>query len=104
LQEDREYEYLSEADFESDSESHSESELEPEPKADYDRCFQAAPQDIYDKERMFSGVNVTIHQRFGHVLSKNEKAQALRTETNDERIAGGGSRCVKAVAISLAGK
>jgi hypothetical protein len=48
-------------------------------------------------------VKVIMHQRFGKVLSKNEKARALRSETIDESVAGGGSRSVKAVAISLAG-
>jgi hypothetical protein len=44
-----------------------------------------------------------MHQRFGNVLSKNKKAQALCTKTNEESIAGGGSRCVNAIAMLLAG-
>lgn len=92
-------------DHESDSDSvletDSDSESELECDEDIDRSFCDAPA-TYDPAGMFTNVNVTMHQSFGSILSKDQKAKALRSSTCKESVADGGSRTIKARAISVA--
>jgi hypothetical protein len=51
---------------------------------------------------MFTNVNVSMHQRSGRILSKDQKAKELRSNNCNESVSDGRSKTVKARAVSVA--
>ena len=79
----------------------SDSESEPESEGNIDRSFCDTPT-TYDRSGMFTNVNVSMHQRSGRILSKDQKAKELRSNNCNESVSDGGSKTVKARAVSVA--
>ena len=72
-----------------------------ESEGNIDRSFCDTPT-TYDRSGMFTNVNVSMHQRSGRILSKDQKAKELRSNNCNESVSDGGSKTVKARAVSVA--